>query len=126
MLKNYFKTAFRNLWKNKTFGFLNIVGLGVGITCAALIMLWVEDEVTYNSFIPNKENIYQLLENQSYDAKTYTFSAQPGKLSDALKNEMPEIKNASRLYWGATWLFTIGDKEIYEDGNFADASFFQL
>ena len=62
MIKNYFKTAFRNLWKNKTFGFLNILGLGIGITCAALIMLWVENEVTYNSSIPNKENIYQLLD----------------------------------------------------------------
>ena len=81
MFRNFLKVAFRNLWKNKTFGFLNIIGLGIGITCAAVIMLWVEDEVTYNSFIPNKENIYQLLENQSYDTKTYTFSAQPGKLA---------------------------------------------
>jgi hypothetical protein len=79
MIKNYFKTAFRNLWNNKTFGFLNIVGLGIGITCGALIMLWVENEITYNSSIPNRENIYQLLENQKYDTKTYTFSAHPGR-----------------------------------------------
>ena len=126
MIRNYLKTAFRNLWKNKTFGFLNIVGLGVGIACAALIMLWVEDEVNYNSFIPNKEHIYQLLENQSYDAKTYTFSALPGLLAAAMEQEMPEIKNASRMYWGTQWLFTLGDKEIYEDGNFVDPSFFQI
>lgn len=126
MIKNYFKTAFRNLWKNKTFGFLNIVGLGVGITCAVLIMLWVENEVTYNSSIPNKENIYQLLENQSYDTKTYTFSGQPGPLAKALKEEMPEIKEAARMYWGSEWLFTAGGKEIFEDGNFVDPSYFRL
>ena len=126
MIKNYFKTAYRNLWKNKTFGFLNIVGLGIGITCAALIMLWVENEVTYNSSIPNKENIYQLLENQTYDTKIYTFSAQPGPLAAALTAEMPEIKEASRMYWPNEWLFTYGDKEIYEEGNFVDSSFFKL
>jgi len=126
MIKNYFKTAFRNLWKNKTFGFLNIIGLGVGIACTALIMLWVEDEIGYNMFIPNHEHVYQLMENQSYDAKTYTFSALPGLLAKTLKEETPEIKNAGRMYWGAEWLFTLGDKEIYEDGNFADSSIFQI
>ena len=44
MIKSYFKIAFRNLLKNKTFGLLNIAGLAIGITCTALIMLWVEDE----------------------------------------------------------------------------------
>ena len=126
MLRNYFKTAFRNLLKNKTFSALNIVGLSVGISAAALIMLWVENEMSYDNFIPNKEHIYQLLENQKYDAKTYTFSAQPGPLAAALKQEVPEIKDATRLYWGAHSLFTLGDKEIYEDGNFADPSFFDI
>ncbi|MEO6167274.1 MAG: ABC transporter permease, partial [Chitinophagales bacterium] len=126
MIKNYLKTAFRSLLKNKTFGFLNIMGLGVGIACAAIIMLWVEDEMSYNDFIPNKENIYQLLENQAYDGKKYTFSAQPGLLASALKDEMPEIKNASRLYWGDQWLFSLGEKSIYEKGNFADPAFFEI
>ena len=48
MFRNYFKTAFRNLWKNKTYGFLNVFGLAVGIACAGLIFLWVEDEWSYN------------------------------------------------------------------------------
>jgi ABC-type antimicrobial peptide transport system permease subunit len=50
MLRNYLKTAFRNLWKNKSYGFLNVFGLAVGIACAALIFLWVEDELNYNSY----------------------------------------------------------------------------
>ena len=49
MFKNYIKTAFRSLTKNKAYSFLNIFGLSIGIACAALIFLWVEDEVNYDS-----------------------------------------------------------------------------
>ena len=59
MIKNYFKTAWRSLWKNRTFTFLNIAGLSVGIACAALIFLWVEDERTYNDYFTNKDNLYR-------------------------------------------------------------------
>jgi hypothetical protein len=55
MIKNYFKTAFRNLWKNKGYSLLNIGGLAIGIACAGLIFLWVEDELTYNHYFSNRE-----------------------------------------------------------------------
>jgi len=126
MLKNYFKTAFRNLWKNKTFGFLNIIGLGVGIACAALIMLWVEDEVNYNSSIQNKDNIYQLLEDQSYEGKIYTFASMPGLFASVAKDEIPGIKRAARTDWGNRYLFTLGDKSIYEYGMMADSQLFRI
>ena len=48
MFKHYLKATFRNLWKNKTYSFLNIFGLAIGITCAGLIFLWVEDEVNFD------------------------------------------------------------------------------
>ena len=48
MFKNYIKIAWRNLWKNKGYSMLNIFGLAIGITCAAMILLWVEDEVGYD------------------------------------------------------------------------------
>src|ERR1700754_97451 len=100
MLKNFFKTAFRNLWKNKTYGFLNIFGLAVGVTCAGLIFLWVEDEMNYNHNNCKKDQLYQVMENQSYDdGKTYTSSATPGLLAETMKNEIPGIKNACRLTW---------------------------
>src|SRR5947207_12798013 len=122
MFKNYFKTAIRNLWKNKTYSLLNILGLSVGITCAALIFLWVEDEMTYDHFQAKRENLYQILENQFYEGKTYTFSATPGPLAQGMKDEMPSVRNSCRTTWGQTKLFSLDDKSIFENGYYSDAS----
>jgi putative ABC transport system permease protein len=126
MFKNYLKTAFRNLWKNKTYSFLNILGLSVGITCAALIFLWVENELTFDHQHEKRNNLYLVLENQKYDAKTYTFSSTPGVLAQGMKEEIPGIKNTCRATWGQSFLFGLDDKTIYERGVLADSSLFSM
>ena len=126
MLNNYFKIAFRSLWKNKSFSALNITGLAVGIASAALIFLWVEDEMTYNRYFTNRDNLYQVMGNQTYDGKTYTFESLPGPFSNAAKNEIPGIKNAARANWGGRYLFTYDEKGVYGDGLNVDAAFLQM
>jgi predicted permease len=126
MLKNYLKTTFRNLWKNKGYTFLNIFGLAIGIACAALIFLWVEDELSYNDYFPNKENLYKIKDQQTYDGNTFTFDATPGPLAKSIKEEIPGIKNTARTTWGNQSLFSIGDKDIYEPGLFVDPSFLSM
>lgn len=126
MFKNYLKTTLRNLWRNKTYSFLNILGLSIGITCAALIFLWVEDELSWDHNHLKINRIYQVLENQHYDGKTYTFGATPGPLSPGMKAEMPGLMNTTRLTWGQNKLFSLGDKSIYEDGAFADSNLLSI
>jgi len=126
MIKNYFKTAFRNLWKNKIYGSLNVFGLAIGIACAGLIFLWVEDEFSYNHNHSKKDQLYQILENQPFEGKTYTFSATPGLLAEAMKKEFPGVKNSCRLTWEEYTLFNLGEKSIYERGNYADSSIFSM
>lgn len=126
MIKNYFKTAFRNLWKSKTYGFLNIFGLAVGITCAGFIFLWVEDELNYDHNNSKRNQLYQVLENQAYEGKTYTFGATPGLLAAAMKEELPGIKNSGRITWQQYTLFSLDDKAIYEEGFYADSSIFSM
>jgi putative ABC transport system permease protein len=126
MLKNYLKTAFRNLWKNRTYSFLNIFGLAVGITCAGFIFLWVEDELNYDHNHSKRDQLYQVLENQAYDGKTYTFSATPGLLAPVMKDEIPGIKNTCRFTWDRYTLFSLGDKALYETGYYADSSVFSM
>src|ERR1700730_15865767 len=99
MFKNYLKTALRHLRKNKTYNFLNIFGLSVGITCAALICLWVEDELNYNHNNAKRDQVYKVLENQAYEGKIYTFGATPGLLAAGMKAEIPGVKNSCRLSW---------------------------
>src|SRR5688572_733734 len=126
MFKNYFKTAFRNLWKNKAYSFLNLLGLAIGISCAALIFLWVEDELTYNHYFKNRDHLYYIKNHQTYDGVTYTFDATPGLLAAAMKAEIPGVKNAARCTWGNRVLFSLGDKSIYEEGNCVDSNLFSM
>ncbi|HVZ96849.1 MAG TPA: ABC transporter permease [Chitinophagaceae bacterium] len=123
MLRNYFKTFFRNLWKTRGYSFLNIGGLGIGIACASLIFLWVEDELTYNDYFKNKADLYRVKDRQTYDGTTFTFDATPGPFARGIKTEIPGIKNTARTTWGNTSLFSLDDKSIYKQGLYADSSF---
>lgn len=125
MFRNFFKTAFRNLWKNKTYSFLNIMGLAVGIASAALIFLWVEDELNYNNSFPNKDRLYRIIENQTYQGKTRTFFSTPGPMGPALKTDMPGVANSCRLSL-RSYLFNHDEKSIYETGVYADSSLFSM
>lgn len=126
MLKNYFKTALRNLWKNRAYGFLNISGLAIGIACAALIFLWVEDELTFNHYFSNRGNLYKVKDRQTYDGTTFTFDATPGPMAQGIQLEIPGIKSVARASWNQQLLFGLDDKTIYEQGLYADSSFLKI
>ncbi|HEY0433234.1 MAG TPA: ABC transporter permease, partial [Chitinophagaceae bacterium] len=126
MFRNYLKTALRNLWRNKTYSFLNIFGLAVGIACAGFIFLWIENELSFDHNNEKRNYIYQVMENQAYDGKIYTFQATPGVLAGGMKDEMPGVRNTARITWGQYNLFSLGDKAIYEHGYFADSSLFSI
>src|SRR5215813_8797890 len=96
MIKNYLKTAWRNLWRNRTYSFLNIFGLAIGIACAGLIFLWVEDELNWDKFNVKKNNLYFVRENQKYDTYTATFGSTPGVMAPVMQAEIPGIANTCR------------------------------
>jgi predicted permease len=126
MIRNYFKTTFRTLWKNKGYSLLNIGGLAVGIACAGLILLWVEDELTFDHYFSNRDNLYKVKDRQTYDGTTFTFDATPGPLAEGIKSEIPGIKYTARSTWDDYLLFTLKDKIIYERGNYVDAAFLTM
>ena len=122
MFKHYFKTTFRNLWKNRAYSFLNIFGLAIGITCAALIFLWVEDETSFNHNFAKRDYLYRVMQNEKNDGKISTNGSTPGPLAQALKADIPGIKNAGRLSWSMDELMVLGEKSIKENGVYADPS----
>lgn len=126
MFTNYLKTTFRNLWKHKGYSFLNIFGLSIGIACASLIFLWVEDELTYNHYFINRDYIYKVKDKQTYNGETYTFDATPGPLAQGMKLEIPGIKTTARSTWTNDVLFSLGDKVIYQRGNYVDSGFLSI
>ena len=127
MIKNYIKTTLRSLLKNRSYSFLNITGLAIGIACASLIFLWVQDELTFNYNFAKRDVLYKIYENQTYDGKTSTFFGTPGPMAKAIKAEIPGIKNAARMTGdGGNQLFALGDKSISEIGNYADPEIFSM
>ncbi|MBC7919785.1 MAG: ABC transporter permease, partial [Ferruginibacter sp.] len=126
MLRNYLKTALRNLWTNKSYGFLNLIGLAVGIACAALILRWVADELAYNHQFEKRNVLYRVMENQTYDGITSTFRATPGPFAGAVKAEIPGVRNTARMGWDERALFARGDQAIYEKGHYVDSAFFSM
>ncbi|MGZ3821240.1 MAG: ABC transporter permease, partial [Mucilaginibacter sp.] len=120
MIKNYIKTTLRSLLKNRSYSFLNITGLAIGITCASLIFLWVQDELTFNHRFEKRDQIYRIYENQTYDGKISTFHATPGPMAKAMIGDIPGIKNAARMGGTSAQLFALGEKSINEQGDYAD------
>ncbi len=99
MLRNYFKAALRNLLKQKIFSLLNIIGLATGITAFMLIMQYVEVEKSYESFLPNHQQIYRVTLTQYVNNELSIESAEnyPGA-GPALLQELPEVESYARLY----------------------------
>src|SRR6478735_1806855 len=98
MFKNYFKTASRNLWKHKAFSFINIIGLTIGLTSFILIALYIFDELTFDRFHKNADNIYRVVEsNTSADGKTAKRSGTGFQVSARAKTGLPEIQDVARI-----------------------------
>ncbi|MDR2148992.1 MAG: ABC transporter permease, partial [Tannerella sp.] len=119
------KQSLRIVFRNKTYSILNIMGLAIGIACAALILLWVEDEVTYNDF-PKEKQLYAVYQNQSYNNGVFTFKVAPNPLSAALKDEVAGIRNVMRYQDNNKSLFSLNDKMIYETGAYTDSTIFSM
>lgn len=126
MLKNYLIVAWRNLWRNKTYSLLNILGLSVGMAVAVLIMLWVVDELTYDRFHTKIDRIYRLHQHQRYDGQMFTFYSMPPVLALDLKENFPEIKRVIRTDWGGEAMLSLGDQRFYEEGLAVDTTFFEV
>jgi len=127
MIRNYLKTAFRSLYKFKAFSALNIFGLSIGIVCAGLILLWVEDEVNFDAFNVKKERLYLAWENQQYDGWVFTESSTPGVMAPAMMQELPGIANTCRMSEDATTLlFGKGDRAVYASGKYVESSIFSM
>ena len=93
MFRNYLKTAFRNLIRQKLFSSLNIIGLATGMACSILIFLWVQDERSYDKFNVNAKNIYRITAH----VMDLNAAITPIPLGVAAKAEMPAVKMATRV-----------------------------
>ena len=125
MLKNYFKIAWRNLWKHKTDSFINVIGLCIAFTSALLLLLSVSYEFSYDKFHKNANNIYHLYFQTQRVKGNELSNAMPAPLMPSLKAAYPDIKYAVRNMDGGTTV-RYKDKKISPSLKYTDADFFRM
>ena len=127
MFKNYFKTAFRNLIRNKVYSIINIAGLSMGLACAMLILLYTKDEVSYDRFLPNVSNIYRIVSKQvNPDGSIQMQSGNTGSFhGPAFASGVPEIVSFVRIQ-GDFLNIRKGTEILPQEGHRVDSNFFSL
>src|SRR5215468_8839047 len=95
MLSNYVKVAIRNLLRQKGFSFINIFGLALGISCTALIGMWVFDELSYDKFHPGYQRMYRITATLP-EMKVHA-AVSPAPLAPAIQDEIPEVQEIVRV-----------------------------
>ncbi|GAA0562576.1 ABC transporter permease [Chitinophaga japonensis] len=121
MLKNYLKTAFRNLLKNRLHAFINITGLAAGMAVAMLIGLWIRDELTYDRYNKNYDRIAQVMQNQSFNGSIRSWTAMPYPVGEAVRNNCGNYFSAVIMSsWTQTRLLSAGEKKFIKEGNFME------
>lgn len=126
MIKNYFKIAWRNLFRNKGFSITNILGLTIGITCTILIFLWVQDERAYDKFHNDYNNIYQVIAHRNFNNQIFTDRNMVMPLAKSLKDVSPQIKNAVVTTHRQSHVLTYGDAKLKKQGYFVSEHFFDM
>ena len=127
MIKNYLKVGLRNLWKNKTFSAINIVGLSAGLAVFLLIVLYVKDELSYDKHNAQSENIYRIDADIFFNGTQFTSSVAPPPLAPTLKKDYPGIVQYVRLRGLGDILVKKDDQNIQNhNAVFADSTFFQV
>ncbi|MCD9018744.1 ABC transporter permease [Parachryseolinea silvisoli] len=126
MFKNYFLVTLRNLFKNGFYSFINIAGLSTGITCSILILLWVNDEMSYDKFLPKADRLYQVWANAKFDGKIQSWTSVPLPTYEAMKTADSHIKRAAVTDWGGDHLLTVGENRLTKRGYYTGEDFLQM
>ncbi|HXB94444.1 MAG TPA: ABC transporter permease [Puia sp.] len=128
MLKNYFKIALRNLRKSKMYSFINITGLSAGIAVSILLLLWVDDELSFDRFNVNAKDLYTMMPKFENGSDPTIWNTTPAPVAIYAKKEVPGVEDACRVTenWAVS-VFEYNGKKLSEWHNcLADSSFFSM
>ncbi len=128
MIKNYFKTAWRNLWKNRFYTSINILGLAIGLAVGLVILLWVKDELSYDKFHSGQQHIYRVVANIGTGSSRQSWGEVPAPMGHFGRTQIPEVKNAVRIVNNDEYsMYKAGDKQFNSVRSaFIDSTFFTL
>ena len=130
MIKNYLTVAIRNIARNKTFSAINILGLAIGMACCILILLYVQDELSYDQHHKHADRIYRIATEADVAGTRTQAAITPFPMGPALVKDYPEVIDAVRFYKGPEPKITVGNQDghfFFEDGIlFTDPNVFEV
>jgi putative ABC transport system permease protein len=127
MLKNYIKIAFRNLWKNKLFSFINIFGLGLALPFALLSLLHLQSTFEFDNFHQNPERIFRIITDEKTNSgKNVSYASSPFMLADNLRNEYPGIEYSSKTVREFGWELNNQLKNLKVNVIYIEPDFFNI
>jgi len=127
MPANYARIAFRYILRNKVYSFINLFGLALGMACCFLMMMWVTDELNWDRFQSNIDTLYRLEQDQPTPQGYFHVNVTPYPMGPALKEEIPEVKDATRIANLRSVLIRFGSKAFYENNaSSVDASYLTM
>ncbi|OJJ21722.1 hypothetical protein BKI52_14570 [marine bacterium AO1-C] len=128
MLKNYLKITLRNLWRSKAFSALNILGLSIGMTCAFLLYLYVQDELSFDQHHAHKDQVYRLEYTQSKADQEIRSVVSSGPIAKLLKDQFPQVEQTARIKPTSGIYFTKDNQERFYPQKifYADPSIFEV
>ncbi|MBS1665533.1 MAG: ABC transporter permease [Bacteroidetes bacterium] len=127
MLKNYFKSALRNLWKNKAFSAINIVGLAAGLAVCLSIVLFVFDELSYDKYNPNASRVYRIDADLFYNNTRFLDASSPKPMAYTLVKEYPQVEQMVRFDNRNNILIKKGNENVQDyHAVMADSTFFEV
>jgi len=126
MFKNLVKIAYRNLLRSKGFSVINITGLAIGMAATMLIVLLIQNELSYDQFHKNKNRIYEVWSRVNSNGNISIFSSTSDPLGPALKRDLPEIEAIARMKQHVTNMLSAGEKRLIKTGCIVDSGFLKI
>ncbi len=127
MIRKFLRLSFRNIQKHKGFAIINIIGLAIGLAVSLLIVLWIQDELSYEKFNVNADNIFRVEEDQFYSGERYHVTVTPHPSGPVWKEKIPEIKEQTRINRLPRILFRQDETVFFESSVIAaDSGMFRM
>ncbi|WP_026302565.1 FtsX-like permease family protein [Psychroflexus tropicus] len=127
MIKNYFKIAWRNLMKDKFYNLISLSGLTIGLSMSIFIIIWIQSELSYNSFVAHHDNIYRVSSNINSGGELQTWGTSTGPVASFAKSDIPEVKNAVRVQENWSYrIYSVEENDFELTGAYVDTEFFEM
>lgn len=126
MFRNYIVTAFRNIRRHAAYSFINVAGLAIGFICSFFIVLWVQDEMSYDTFLDEGDQVYRVMRHATFGGNTGTTSSTTKMLVDVLDEEYPEITHTVLMSWDVNMVLTHENEAFRIDGKYFGSDFFAV